>query len=167
VIKGGFVRNFIVCLFASLGLLSATATAGQFQDATEAYDKRDFVQAFKLIQPLAEQGLAAAQYNLGYMYDKGHGVTQDYKQAVDWYRKAAMQGNAGAQYNLGVMYGNGQGVIQDYVRAHMWFNLAAARGHSNAVKNRDIAASEMTPAQIAEAQKLASECEQRNYKNCD
>ena len=62
-----------------------------------------------------------------------------------------------AQFNLGAMYANGQGVPQDYVRAHMWFNLSAAQGNQGAAKNRDIAARRMTPAQIAEAQKLARE----------
>ena len=74
---------------------------------------------------------------------------------------AAEQGNAAAQYNIGVMYYKGQGVPQDYVQAHMWFNLAASRleaeKRNEAVKNRDIIASRMTPAQIAEAQRLARE----------
>ena len=51
---------------------------------------------------------------------------------------------------------------QDYVQAHMWFNLAASRlppgtNRDKAVKNRDIVAAKMTPAQIAEAQRLARE----------
>ena len=54
------------------------------------------------------------------------------------------------------MYAEGQGVARDYVQAHKWFNLGAASGDTSAVKNRDIAASKMTPAQIAEAQRLAS-----------
>ena len=50
----------------------------------------------------ARQGNAAAQFNLGLMYDSGRGVRQDYTKAVQWYRKAAEQGVAEAQYNLGV-----------------------------------------------------------------
>ena len=65
------------------------------------------------------------------------------------------------------MYGEGQGVVQDYTRAHMWFNLAAVKGNSNAVKNRDFVAKRMTSQQIAEAQKMARECQARNFKNCD
>ena len=84
-------------------------------------------------------------------------MTQDYTEAVRWYRKAADQGNAFAQNNLGVMYDNGNGVAQDYVQAHMWYNLAAEQGVKLAIENRDSAAEEMTPAQIAEAQKLARE----------
>ena len=100
------------------------------------------------------------------MYGKGQGVVQDYAEAVKWYRLAAAQGNASAQSNLGVRYGKGQGVPMDTVRAHMWFNLAAVNGDANAVKNRDIAAKNMTPQQMAEAQKLARECQARNFKNC-
>ena len=42
----------------------------------------------------AEQGNAAAQYNLGVMYDNGEGVPQDYAEAAKWYRLAAEQGEA-------------------------------------------------------------------------
>jgi uncharacterized protein len=55
------------------------------------------------------------------------------------------------------MYDNGDGVPQDDVAAHMWFNLAASSGFGEAVKNRDMVGRRMTPAQIAEAQKLARE----------
>ena len=58
------------------------------------------------------------------------------------------------------MYEDGKGVPQDYVQAHMWYNLAAAQGGmagDTTVKNRDRVAKRMTPAQIAEAQRLARE----------
>ena len=62
-----------------------------------------------------------------------------------------------AQYSLGLRYNDGKGVPQDYVRAHMWWNLASARGLEYAKTNRDIVADKMTPADIAEAQRLARE----------
>lgn len=60
------------------------------------------------------------------------------------------------------MYAGGLGVPQDYVEAHKWLNLAAAtftekEGRDEAVQARDRVAARMTPAQIAEAQKLARE----------
>jgi uncharacterized protein len=76
---------------------------------------------------------------------------------VKWFRKAADQGNALAQLSLGGMYANGRGVPQDYILAHMWYNLTAAQGDQDAIKNRDLIAGNMTPAQIAEAQRLARE----------
>ena len=59
--------------------------------------------------------------------------------------------------NLGGRYVKGQGVPQDYVEAHKWFNRAAAAGDTDGKKGRDAIATVMTPAQIAEAQKLARE----------
>jgi hypothetical protein len=60
------------------------------------------------------------------------------------------------------MYLLGQGSPQGYLLAHMWFNLAAsgtsdASGRQLSVNYRDDVASKMTPAQIAEAQRMASE----------
>jgi uncharacterized protein len=91
-------------------------------------------------------------------------VPQDYSEAVKWYRLAADQGDAQAQCNLGLMYAAGHGVPQDYVSAYVWLNLAAAEfpnsekaNRDSAVQARDLAASKLTPTQIAEAQKLARE----------
>ena len=99
----------------------------------------------------------AAQYNLGVIYANGQGVQRDDAAAVKWYRKAADQGLAEAQNNLGVIYAKGDGIPQDYVQAYMWLSLAAAGGEKDAIANRNIVAKLMTPAQIAEAQKLAKE----------
>ena len=61
------------------------------------------------------------------------------------------------------MYSNGRGVPQKYVLAHMWFNLSASLSVASqemqvaAMKARESIASKMTPAQIAEAQKLVRE----------
>ncbi len=55
------------------------------------------------------------------------------------------------------MYQKGLGVPQDYVQAHMWYSLAAARGEKLGEKFRDRLAKQMTPDQIAEAQKLVRE----------
>ena len=75
---------------------------------------------------------AEAQNNLGYAYEKGQGVAQDYAQAVYWYRKAAEQGYAMAQSNMGVMYENGKGVEQDYAQAARWYRKAAEQGYTAA-----------------------------------
>lgn len=67
-------------------------------------------QDYEATRHAAEQGDAAAQYNLGGMYANGWGVPQDYAEAVRWYRLAAEQGYAFAQYNLGHIYSTGEGV---------------------------------------------------------
>jgi uncharacterized protein len=131
--------------------------AAAYEKGVAAYEKGVYATALRLLRSLAEQGVASAQYNLGLIFDNGQGVPQDYATAASWYRKAAQQGDADAQVNLGILYGMGQGVPQNYAAAHMWFNLAAARGNKDAVKGRDMVAAKMTPAQLAEAQKLARE----------
>jgi len=69
------------------------------------------------------------------MYDKGKGVTQDYKQAVYWYQKAAEQGYAEAQNHLGNMYRKGLGVSQDNAEAVKWYRKSADQGDSLAQYN--------------------------------
>ncbi|EMU5203503.1 sel1 repeat family protein [Neisseria gonorrhoeae] len=83
----------------------------------------------------AEQGNAAAQFNLGVMYENGQGVRQDYVQAVQWYRKASEQGDAQAQYNLGLMYYDGRGVRQDLALAQQWLGKACQNGDQNSCDN--------------------------------
>jgi TPR repeat protein len=81
---------------------------------------QDEKEAVKWYRLAAEQGNAAAQYNLSLMYANGQGVPQDDKEAVKWTRMAAEQGYAAAQLSLGVMYANGQGVPQDEKEAAKW-----------------------------------------------
>jgi TPR repeat protein len=78
----------------------------------------------------------------------------------------AKKRHATAQENLSVMYALGNGLIQDNVYAHMWWNIAAISGDKTASKNMDILVKKMTPAQIADAQKLARECIRKKYKGC-
>jgi len=113
--------------------------------------------AAKWFRKAADQDHAAAQSNLGLMYAEGQGVAQNDAEAAKWFRKAADKGLVEAQTILGLMYVKGQGVAQNYVLAHMWFNLAAAQGGAGALANRDLLARMMTPAQIAEAHRLAHE----------
>jgi TPR repeat protein len=130
-----------------------------FQDGVYAYQRKDYKEAIRLWKPLAEQGDADAQYNLGLMYDHGQGVPQDYKEGVRLYRLSAEQGNTKGQYNLGFMYAKGTGVLQDYALAHMWFNLSGSNGNKGGVKNRNIIEKRMSPSQIEKAQEMA-----RNWK---
>ena len=141
----------------ALCLLVQPVAAGQYEDGNAAYHRKDYLTAIRLWQPLAEQGDAKAQYNLGVLDAKGRGVPQNYAKALKWFYKAAEQGYAKAQNNLGIMYNKGWGVKKDYVQAQMWFRLAAISGDASAIKSLDRLRRLMTPAQAAKAQKLATE----------
>ena len=72
-----------------------------------------------------------------------------------------MKGDPQAQYELGLRYEKGEGVPQDYALAHMWFNLSAAAlapvSEKAAQAREQLQQKKMTPAQVAEAQRLARE----------
>ena len=125
--------------------------------------QRDYVEAVKWYRLAVEQDHAFAQNNLGYMYEHGQGVGQDHVEALKLYRRSAEQNNPYGQRSLGHMYESGLGVKRDDVQAYKWFSLAFARLPSSdeirelADDDRARVAMNMTPAQIAEAEKLAAE----------
>ncbi len=184
--------RFPIALVLSIFWFALPAWA-DFQAGMAAHDREDYATALREWQPLAEQGDALAQYQVGMLYHKGRGVPQDDRQARKWYAKAAAQGQPKAQFSLGTLYFNGEGGSKDYqqalrwfrlaahqgealaqtklaimyddgngmpkdkVQAYKWLSLAATNGDKPAPMLRDLLAKEMTPAQIAEAKKLASE----------
>ena len=152
------MRNLlrVAVMVVALGY-SGPVMAGVLEDIDAAFKRGDYDTALRLNRPLAEQGNALGQLKLGIMYATGRGVPKDDVQAVKWYRLAAEQGNAVAQFNLGDRYANGRGVPKDYVLAYLWANLAAAGGSEIGLMNREEYAAQMTPAQIAAAQKLSRE----------
>ncbi len=74
---------------------------------------------------MAESGNAEAQNNVGYMYEEGLGVPQNYLLAMNWYRQAADNELAQAQHNMGMLYHHGYGVAQNLGEAFRWFKMAA------------------------------------------
>ncbi len=150
---------------AEQGLAEAQNKLGVMYDSGNGVPQ-DYTEAVKWFSRAAEQGNVDAQFNLGGMYDAGLGVPQNYVEAVKWYRLAAEQGDALAQTGLAMKYALGEAVPQDYAVAYMWVNIAAASGNGISNLAKAQIASNMTPAEIAEGQKLAKECVAKNYKNC-
>ncbi len=118
---------------------------------------QDYIQAKQWFDKAAEKGHPGAQVNLGTLYFHGNGAPESEQMALSWFRRAAAQGDALAFAKLGLMYEQGRGVPQDFIQAHMWYNLSAAHGEKRALERRDALTKQMTPAQIAEAQRLARE----------
>ena len=118
---------------------------------------QDYRRAKHWFEEAAKQGHAGAQVNLGTLYLHGEGAPQSDQMALFWFNQAAEQKEALAFAKLGSMYAKGQGILQDYIQAHMWYNLSAAHGETRSAELRDALAKQMTPAQIAEAKRLARE----------
>jgi TPR repeat protein len=126
---------------------------------------QDHRKAREWFDKAVKQGHAGAQVNLGTLYLHGEGAPQSSQMALLWFGQAAGQEDPLAFANLGLMYAQGYGVLQDFVQAHKWYNLSAAYGEGRAAEARDALAKQMTPTQIAEAQRQAREWTSREDKS--
>lgn len=123
------VRLFIG---AGLLLLPSIAMAGDLQAGLDAYSVGDYETSMAECEPLAEEGVAAAQFCVGRLYANGFGVAMNDELALKWYGLAAEQGHSEAQYSLGLMYANGWGVPMNDAAAANWYRLAAEQGYIQA-----------------------------------
>jgi len=91
--------------------------------------QQNYIESAKWYRQAAVQGLGAAQFSLGRLYEKGKGLQKSDFEAVKWYRKAAEQRNLEAQYSLALHYFFGSGVTKNTGEAVKWYQIAAERGH--------------------------------------
>jgi hypothetical protein len=150
-------RRRVFGVLVLLCWLSAGVGWAGFEEGVRAYQQGEFSAAVSAFMPLAQQGDARAQYNLGVLYLQGAGVPQDVRQAAQWFHRAAAQAESKAQYNLGLLYATGTGVPRDEGAAYIWFTLAATHlppgdAQQQAVHTRDLLAARLTPAQVQAAQ---------------
>ena len=140
------------------------AKSDPLKQGKAALARGDYVQAGRLLAPLAWRGNPRAQAMLGFMYENGFGAPQAYDVAVELYTGAAERGDPSGQYLLGLMYDKGHGVDRDDVLAYKWLNLAAAsasaRDRENYLKIRNAIASKMSLNEIVEGQSLAMNWQQ-------
>ena len=118
---------YVACVFPVL--------AGDLEDGRAAIDAEDYDTAVSLLLPLAENGNADAQSEVGLLYFYGNGVESDHDVALQWIKKAVDQGHAATQNNLGLMYREGMGVTQDYAEALRLFRLSTEQGYAKAYAN--------------------------------
>ncbi len=123
---------------------------------------QDSQEAFNWFRLSAEQGNSESQFYIGRLYESGDGVAQDSKEAIKWYQLASTQGNGESQFFLALMFASGTSVLQNYVKAYKWAIIASANRFEPASTFRDYLQERMTPTQIAESQRLASEWVKKN-----
>jgi len=90
--------------------------------------QQDYAEAANWFKLAAVQGLTAAQFDLGYLYQEGKGVAKDYVASASYYRAAAEQGYPTAQNNLASLYEHGWGVPKNPSEAISWYRAAAEHG---------------------------------------
>jgi len=126
-------KAFILLLIISFTSLSVTAT--ELEDGFKAFANGDYQRAMQIWLPLAEKDNADAQYNIGILYMKGLGVSENKRTAFNWYKRAAKLGNTDAMYNLGIMYNKGKVMIRSPKDAIKWWTKAAELNNPHAQFN--------------------------------
>jgi uncharacterized protein len=147
------ICSMIVCAFVLVAATSYPAAADSLRQGVSAIARQDYVRASSIFIPLAERGDSVAQAYLGFMFETGLGVPQNYSEAAMWYRRAAEQGNGTAQYKLGLLYDKGFGVPRDNLEAHKWLilatSVAAPRDREARARIRDAVATKLSREEIA------------------
>lgn len=126
------LRGLIMMTLSTVACASPDSPHDYFQLGWQEYQAGHYDSALGYWVPLADQGDANAQLNVGMMYDTGQGVAEDPARAVSLYRQSAERGHPAAQYNLGMMYASGRGIERDASQAKFWFEEAAEQGLQNA-----------------------------------
>lgn len=123
------LARFLILASAAAGLtFGAGAALADVKAGVDAWQAGNFAAAVKEWRPLAEQGDADAQFNLGQAYKLGRGVPANLQVAQGWYAKAAQTGHSQAQANLGlILFQNG-----DRKAAMPWIRKAADAGDPRA-----------------------------------
>jgi hypothetical protein len=150
----GARRGWIIAAFTAFtSILPVQAGAATAREGAAAFSRGDYPRASSILIPLAERGDPVAQAYLGFMFETGRGVPQNYSEAAMWFRRSAEQGNGAAQYSLGLLYDKGFGVPRDEVEAHRWLNLATSiaspRDRERRERIRDAIASKLSREEIA------------------
>jgi TPR repeat protein len=140
---------------SALAVTALTAAGADFAKGLSAYEKGDYRTALEEWKPLAEEGDAPSEFNVGLLYYDGHGVPQDYPEAVRWFERASERGYTKAQHNLGAMYGVGKGVKRDYVLAYKWLSICTAAGDQGCESQRNLVEKKLSASKLQAAQRLA------------
>lgn len=124
--------------------LHVYAQSGDIAGARDAYKKRDFSTAVKLLQPLIDEGNAEAMVLLGRMRLAGQGVNKDEAVAVELFSKGAEANNPEAIFYLARQIHSGNGLPKDEKQAvalylksgqlgnadgQLWYALSIYRGY--------------------------------------
>ena len=121
---------------AAILVICGAVKGGDVEDCrnAEALLKADSSRVVSECRRLADQGDALAQFSLGFMYDNGYGVPQDYAEAISGTvrppsRKTPRPSTTWPHVQVGY------GVQRDYDEAMRWFRRAADQGDAGAQYN--------------------------------
>lgn len=122
----------IATIMALTLVVLATPAAASYESGWYAYSAGDYDTARREWLPLAENGDARSQYQIGLMHLKGQGVEADAASALKWFRLAVDQGYTPSLVNLAELYYTGRGAAHDHDEAAKLYAKAARQGNAEA-----------------------------------
>ena len=136
-------------------MINAISFADNFSDAVDAYDRQDYVEAYRLFTELEDLGHVDAMNNLATMYQTGTGVPRNYVRAAELYLSSAKAGHIDAAFNYSTLTRLGIGTEKNMAESYAWATIAARHGASDLVAYRDVLATKISPKAFEEGSKMA------------
>jgi len=104
------------------------------EKGVEAAQRGDYAESYWLWRPLADEGMARAQHQIGWLYANGNGLRVNLEAAIDWWTRAARSGHADSAFAIGMAYLNGEPgeLEQDFAKASEWLVRSADDGSADA-----------------------------------
>lgn len=140
---------------ALLVMMNALSFADNFSDAVDAYDRQDYVEAYRLFTELEDLGHVDAMNNLATMYQTGTGIPRDYVKAATLYLSSATAGHIDAAFNYSTLTRLGIGAEKNMAESYAWAVIAARHGASDLVAYRDVLATKISPKEFEEGSQIA------------
>lgn len=130
----------LVIRFLAVLTLSANiyAQGASYEEGDAAYVRKDYQTAYSILKPLAEQGDARSQTQLGILLLNKQSGYLDPEAGVAWLEKAAEQNEVRALRNLGIFYSVGSKdgkIAKDLGKAFEWSLRAAEAGDVHGQRN--------------------------------
>ena len=141
----------------SLLLFANVSVKADFDGAWAAYENGKYNIAVREFLRCAERGNDKCQLYLGDIYRYGHGTVVRKDKALDWYLRSVDQKNPVAALRLYSLYLHNSAMPENNIKAYMWFKIAKVLGRDLSLKKEVSLKSGMTPEQVAESQRLATE----------
>lgn len=111
-------------------------TSSTFHLGRMFYRKNKYKVAFRLFLKAAKKYHTMAMINVGTLYLKGLGISENFIEAHKWLMRGFLKNSAIAAYNLGILYYNGLGVCKDIDLAEQYFQQACDKKMNNSLDKK-------------------------------
>jgi len=119
-----------------LTIVTYGQNADQLNKESKDYlTKKDFKNAFPLLEKAANLGQPEAQYNLGLCYQDGIQTDKNDSIANYWYLKSAEQGWTDSQFKISYSFATGRGTKVDAQKAFYWTQKCAEKNDYDCIFN--------------------------------